>query len=90
MRRKVIDPYIKYSSLSVNAQRVFAHIELILMRYNTKELKITKEDLSYECVMSIAGVKVSLRELKEKGYIVSKNSNSSIVHVGELYEYKGK
>lgn len=53
-------------------------------------MKITKEDLAYETAMSIPGVKVALRELKNKGYIESKNNNSPILRVGELYEFKGK
>ena len=86
--RKHIDQYVKHNSLSINAQRVFAIIELILLRYNTKEFKITKEDIAYETTMSIPGVKVALRELKEKGYIKTKNNNSPIMRVGELYESK--
>jgi hypothetical protein len=90
LRKKVLDPYVKYSSLSVNAQITFTAIEQILMRYTTKELKITKEVLSWETSMSIPGVKVALRLLKETGYIKSKNSNSPILRVGELYEDKGR
>lgn len=82
------DNYINYSKLSINAQIVFKNIENILNRHLTKELKITKEDISYECNMSIPGVKVALRELKNKGYIVSKNNNSPIIRIGDKYEYK--
>ena len=90
MSPRKIDPYVKYSSLHRNSQRLFAIIELILMRYNVKEMWITKEVLAWESVMSIPSVKVALRELKNKGYIEAKNKNSPILRVGDRYSYKGK
>jgi DNA-binding GntR family transcriptional regulator len=88
MRKKEL--YTNFSDLSINAQIVFATIELILDRYLVKEMHITKEDLALETAMSIPSIKVSLRELKNEGYVISKNSNSPIIRIGELYEYKGK
>lgn len=84
------DEYYSYSDLSLNAQIIFVNIEHILWRNMTNELKITKEDLAWECNMSIPGIKVALRELKKSGYIESKNNNSPIIKVGEWYKYKSK
>lgn len=77
-----------FENLSANAQRVFVNIERILWRYRAKEMKITKEDLAWECVMSIPGIKVALRELKDKGFIKSKNNNSPILSINEEHEWK--
>jgi len=77
-----------FTQLAFNSQRVFVGIERILLRHLTKELKITKEDIAWECEMSITGVKVALRELKETGYVIAKNPNSPVLRIGEEYEYK--
>ena len=88
MRQKVIDPYIKYSSLSVNSQILFAQIELILLRYGVESMHISKQDMAQVCCLSVPSIKTALKELKFKGYIVAKNKNSSTIRVGELYKIK--
>lgn len=90
MSPRKVDPYVKFSTLHRNSQRVFAVIELILMRYNVEEMWITKEDLAWEVGMSVPSVKVALRELKKTGYIEAKNKNSPVLRIGDLYKYKGR
>ena len=79
---------VDFTELSFLAQRIFVIVEQELYRNSTTELHISKHTIAYLGVMSIPNVKIGLRELKQKGYIISKNSNSSIIRVGEEYAYK--
>ena len=80
--------FINYSSLSINAQRIFVHIERRMWVEEKEEIYITKEDLAWECTVSVPGVKVALRELKNAGYIVPRNKNSCWLKIGEEYAYR--
>lgn len=82
--------YIDFLKLSFNAKLLFIRIEEILFRYQKEEMHITKEDLAWECNWSTPKVKTFLRELKQAGYIESKNPNSPIIRIGKKYKYREK
>ena len=80
--------YVDFSELSVNAQRIFVFIERQMFINNVKEIKITKTEIAGNLVLSVANVKLGLRELKDKDYIIPKNDNSPIVKIGAQYEFR--
>lgn len=84
------DTHHDYRLLSLNAQKVFSVIEEIMGRYLVDEMWITKEDIALELGISIPGVKVALRELKKFKYIESKNENSPIIRIGDIYKRQFK
>lgn len=81
--------FVDFSRLSINAQRLFVHIERRVY-LNGGEARINKEDMMWDTCMSWAGVKVALRELKKTGYVISRNDNSCYLRIGEQYAYKEK
>ena len=68
--------FVDFTELSLNAQILYTNIEREMWIHNSKELYLTKEYLGWICVMSVPGIKVALRELKQKGYIIARNKNS--------------
>lgn len=85
-----MEEYTDFSELTVVAQRIFVLIERELYSHNVKEIHLTKLYIAWRLGMSIPNVKLGLRLLKEKKYIIPKNKNSSVVRVNEIYAYKEK
>lgn len=77
--------FVDFSELSGNAQRAFCIIEKCVLSELQEEIYITKEILAWDLQLSIPSVKLALRELKEAGYIIPRNENSSWVRIGEDY-----
>lgn len=77
-----------YRELSVNAQRMFVTIERILWFTGKDSYKITKEDLAINMSVSIPTVKVALRELKKKGFVVADPEEETILSIGPTHKYK--
>ncbi len=83
------DDYVDYTELSKDAQIMFVYIERRIHGGMKEYFRVPKLEMQFWLSMSRTVVKNALRELKSKGYIVSKNPNSNLLKVGEQYKYKG-